>query len=175
MAEAENGMAVPPEQAAAFEMAKQTGAFKNGANWFYWIAGLSVVNSVISLFQGGWGFIFGLGVTQVVDAVASAILEEQGDGAGLIRIIALGASVFVAGFFVLFGWLANQGLGWAFLVGMVLYALDGLLYLLVKDWLSLGFHAFALFSMFNGYTALRKLKVLVPPAGEAQAAPGPDA
>ena len=169
MTEAENGMAVPPEQAAAMEMARQTAVFKGGANWFYWIAGLSVVNSVISLLQGGVGFIFGLGVTQVVDAIGAAIVEEQGDGAGLIRIIVLGASVFVAGFFVLFGWLANQGMGWAFLLGMVLYALDGLLFLLVQDWLSLGFHVFALYAMFKGYTALRQLKTIVPPATDPQA------
>lgn len=169
MTEAQNGMVVPPEQAAAMEMARQTAVFKGGANWFYWIAGLSVVNSVISLLQGGLGFIFGLGVTQIVDAIGAAIVQEQGDGTGLIRIIALGGSVFVAGFFVLFGWRANQGLGWAFLIGMVLYALDGLLFLLVQDWLSLGFHGFALYAMFKGYTALRRLKTIVPPAADPQA------
>jgi len=168
MTEAQNETTVPPEQAAAFEMAKQTAAFKRGANWFYWIAGLSIVNSVISLLQGGVGFIFGLGVTQVVDAIGAAIVQEQGDDTGLIRIIALGASVFVAGFFVLFGWLANQGMGWAFLLGMFLYALDGLLFLWVQDWLSLGFHVFALYCMVSGLTALRKLKLIVPPAEVSQ-------
>lgn len=168
MTEAQNEMAVPPEQSAAMELARQTGAFKGGANWFYWIAGLSVVNSVISLLQGGMGFIFGLGVTQFVDAIGAAIVQEQGDGTGVIRIIALGMSVFVAGFFALFGWLANRGLGWAFLLGMVLYGLDGLLFLLVQDWLSLGFHGFALYSMFNGYTALRRLKTIVPPVADPQ-------
>lgn len=171
MEEAQNGMAVPPEHPAAVEFATHTAAFKNGANWFYWIAGLSVVNSAISLFQGGLGFIFGLGVTQVVDAIAVAILEEQGDGAGLVRIIALGTSVFVAGFFVLFGWLAKQGMGWAFLIGMFLYLLDGLLFLWAQDWLSLAFHGFALYAMFRGYTALRQLKAIVPPAATAQPEP----
>jgi hypothetical protein len=175
MAEAQNEMAASPEQVAALEMARRTAAFKGGANWFYWIAGLSIVNSVISLLQGGLGFIFGLGITQFVDAVGAAIVEERGDGAGLIRIIALGVSVFFAGFFVLFGWLANQGMGWAFLIGMVLYALDGLLYLLVQDWLSLGFHGFALYCMFNGYTALRRLRILVPPAVNPQIGSGPQA
>ena len=130
MTEAQNEMAVPPEQSAAMEMARQTAAFKGGANWFYWIAGLSVANSLISLFQGGWGFIFGLGITQIVDAIAAVILEEQGDAAGLIRIIALGTSVFFSGFFALFGWLTNRGQGWAFILGMTLYLLDGLLMLL---------------------------------------------
>lgn len=58
---------------------------------------------------------------------------------------------------------------------MVLYLLDGLLFLLVQDWLSLGFHGFALYSMFHGYTALRRLKAIVPPAAEPQTTFGPDA
>ncbi len=160
MAEASNSVAT--------DFTQQTMAFKRGANWFYWIAGFSVVNSLVSLLQGGWGFIVGLGITQVVDAIAAAILQEQGDGTGLIRVIALGASVFFAGLFVLFGWLANQGQGWAFISGMVLYLLDGLLFLLVQDWMSLVFHAFALYCMFNGYTALRRLKVMVPPDTDPQ-------
>jgi hypothetical protein len=172
MAEAQNGMTVPPEQSPPVEFAKQAAAFKGGANWFYWIAGLSVVNSLISLFQGGWGFIFGLGITQVIDAIAGAVMEEQAEGGVLIQVIALGASLFFAGIFALFGWLANRGQGWAFLLGMALYLLDGLLFLLVGDWLSLAFHGFALYCMFNGYTALRRLKMVVPPDAEPQAAFG---
>ena len=173
MTEAQNEMTVPPEQSAAMEMARQTAAFKGGANWFYWIAGLSVANSLISLFQGGWGFIFGLGITQIVDAIAAVILEEQGDAAGLIRIIALGTSVFFSGFFALFGWLTNRGQGWAFILGMTLYLLDGLLMLWAQDWMGLAFHGFALYCMFNGYTALRRLKTIVPPAADPQ--PGTEA
>ena len=58
---------------------------------------------------------------------------------------------------------------------MVLYALDGLLFLLVQDWLSLGFHVFALYAMFKGYTALCRLKTIVPPAVDPQAGFGPNA
>jgi hypothetical protein len=42
---------------------------------------------------------------------------------------------------------------------MVLYTLDGMIFLLGPDWLALGFHAFALFCIFNGYRALRRLNV----------------
>jgi len=40
---------------------------KGGASWFVWIAALSVINSVILLSGGTWSFIFGLGITQIVD------------------------------------------------------------------------------------------------------------
>ena len=58
---------------------------------------------------------------------------------------------------VLFGWLARKRMGWAFILGMLLYFVDGLIFLLVQDWLSIGFHAFALFCIFGGYASLKKL------------------
>jgi hypothetical protein len=152
--------------AAAVEFEKQRRTFSSGANWFYWIAGLSIVNSVVSLFQGDWSFIVGLGVTQVIDAIAAAIAEDASGGVGIIRIVALVVSISFAGLFAGFGWLANRGLGWAFLVGMVLYALDGLLFLLVQGWLSLGFHVFALVCIFKGYQSLRLLRQTAPPQPE---------
>ena len=167
MAEAENGFGTP-QGTPTVDVAGQMRALRNGANWFYWIAGLSVVNSLISLFQGTLGFIFGLGVTRIVDVIAAMIVNEGSGPVLLIRIIALGVSMFFAGICVLFGWLANQKQGWAFLVGMVLYALDGLLFLLIQDWWDLAFHGFALFCIFQGYTALRKLKAAVAPAAPPQ-------
>src|SRR5574340_77246 len=50
----------------------------NGANWFYWIAGLSVVNSVIVLFGGAWYFLVGLGATQFVDGFMMGMIEVSG-------------------------------------------------------------------------------------------------
>jgi hypothetical protein len=43
---------------------------------------------------------------------------------------------------------------------MACYVADALIFLLVQDWLSIGFHLFALFFIFGGYTSLKKLKDL---------------
>jgi len=121
---------------------------KAGAGWFYWIAGLSVVNTVSHLAGSSWGFIMALGITQVLDAFAQKL-----GGAGTA--VALGLNVAILGVIVLFGWLANKRYVWAFVVGMVIYGLDGLLFLLLGDWLALGFHALALYFMFKGLQACR--------------------
>ena len=42
--------------------------FRNGVSWFYWIAGLSIVNSLM-IMVADRAFIFGLGITQITDAV----------------------------------------------------------------------------------------------------------
>ena len=124
---------------------------KSGASWFYWIAGLSLINSAVALSGSNWGFILGLGITQVIDAIAKGL-----GSAGVA--VAMVLDVIVAGVFVLFGVFAHRKQSWSFIAGMVLYGLDGLLFLIGRDLPGLGFHAFALFCIFGGYSALRKLQ-----------------
>jgi hypothetical protein len=122
---------------------------KGGASWFYWIAGLSIINSIAALSGSGWGFIVGLGVTQIFDAIAR-------DMAGGAKSVALVLDLLAGGIFILFGVFAHKRHTWSFVVGMILYALDGLLFLLVGDWLGLGFHGFVLFCLFRGLQACRR-------------------
>jgi hypothetical protein len=124
---------------------------KSGAGWFYWIAGLSLINTLVSLTGAQWGFIFGLGITQVFDAIANSA-----GGAG--KIIALALDVIVMGMFVLFGYFASRRRNWAFVLGMLLYGLDGLIFLPFKEYLPFGVHVFALFCIFRGFQASRALK-----------------
>lgn len=134
---------------------------KNGANWFFWIAALSMVNSAILVFGGQWSFIVGLGATQLVDAVVLVVAGELGGAAGIAaKVVALVVDAFIAGVFVFFGYFAHKRHAWAFVVGMALYVLDGLIFVLFSDWLSVGFHAFALFCIFGGFAANRGLAAL---------------
>jgi len=78
----------------------------SGARWFYWVAGLSLVNSIASLAGQQWRFILGLGITQLVDALAT----HSGRG---IAVVAVMDAAIVAGF-VLLGRFAQRGRVWAF-------------------------------------------------------------
>ena len=118
--------------------------FQSGADWFFWIAGLSLINSIILLAGSEWGFIIGLGITQIIDAIGLLIAEEIGIAGKIISFI---FDIIAAGIFVLFGVFARKRYKWAFITGMALYAIDGLIFLLVQDFLSIGFHIFALFFM----------------------------
>ena len=95
----------------------------------------------------------GLGVTSVVDAIAKRV----GSAGSVLDIIING---FVAGVFALLGTFAVKAQKWAFVVGMTLYALDGLLLLRLRDFLSVGFHAYALFAIYRGYTAAKQVRVV---------------
>ena len=130
----------------------------SGAGWFYWIAALSLVNSVILLGGGDRHFVVGLGVTLVADSIAKAVADQNPDVATVAKGIAFGFDLFVAAILCLFGWLSRRPILPIFVVGMVLYLLDGLIYLLVGDWMSVGFHAFVLFGMWSGFSAYREMK-----------------
>ncbi|MGH9601163.1 MAG: hypothetical protein ACRD24_02135 [Terriglobales bacterium] len=136
---------------------------KNGAAWFYWIAGLSLINSIAAFAGSTWGFIFGLAVTQVVDALATSV------GGSVATVAALVIDVFIAGVLVFVGIFARKGHVWAYWLGMVLYALDGLVSLIATYWLGVAFHAFALYSIYQGLSAHRQLSALASSPG-AQAA-----
>jgi hypothetical protein len=135
---------------------------RSGANWFYWIVGLSVVNTLMILNGGGIFFPLGLGATQLVDGFAIALSDPSwmGDTA---TYLGLALDFCLLGLFVLFGWLSRKGNTGAFIVGITLYTLDGLVLALFQDWLSVGFHAFALFFLITGVRANIRLQNLIPP------------
>ena len=122
-----------------------------GAKWFYWIAGLSMINSIVVMTGGNFHFVVGLGITSVVDAVA----KRLGSRGSVLDIVINGC---MAGVFVLFGTFALKMQRWAFVVGMALYAIDGLLLLSVRDILGVAFHAYVLFALYRGFTAAKMVQ-----------------
>ena len=134
---------------------------KAGANWFITVAALSMINSVLSMSGAGIRFIFGLGIADYVDRLA----HQAGQSGFALDLIING---FVAGVFVIFWNFARKGQQWAFLVGMALYALDGLVMLYLRDILAVAFHAYGLYRIYSGMSgipALRAAEASMAPAG----------
>ena len=159
-AERVSPLATPADGALQARVGALLARGKNGAHWFYWVAALSLVNSVIILAGGQIHFVIGLGVTAIVDALATVIAQENPAFGPMLKGIALVFALAAAAIVALFGWLSSKRYTIAMGIGMVLYLLDGALYLLAGDFLSVGFHAFALFCMWNGLHAYRELAAL---------------
>lgn len=115
----------------------------NGANWFYWIAGLSLLNSVIMLVGGHIVFVVGLAVTGIFDQMAMVIAQQTPEAALLAKGAAFAWAVIVALFVAAIGKLAGRRYMPVYAVGMGLYLVDGLLFLVLGAWLSAAFHALA--------------------------------
>ena len=140
------------------EVAEITQRMKRGANNFYWIAALSVINSILSMTGSGTYFVIGLAVTLIADGITIGLSQSLPEAALIVKIVGLVVSVLIAGVFALFGYFAAQGKRWAFLVGMVLYGLDGLIMLAFADWIGVLFHAYFLWGLFGGWRALGELE-----------------
>jgi hypothetical protein len=158
-----------PASAAAQATTEQalTLTAKGGNSWFFWIAGGSVVNSVLAMTNGKISLIVGLGITQIVDAVLADVAAKHAESNMVLQGIGLAISIVIAALFVGFGILGNKKQTWAIILGMVIYAIDALIFLIGQDWLSIGFHGFALFRLYAGLQAtmaLNKIKPATPPA-----------
>lgn len=150
-----------PQATLIAAVLKMQAQHKSGATWFYWIAGLSVINSIVILVGSKWSFIIGLGITQVIDGIAQGVSQQAAaNTAMLIKSMGFLFDLLVAGLFLFFGYFAAKRQTWSYVTGMVLYAFDGLIFLMVMDFLSIGFHIFALVCIYSGLQASIKLRAL---------------
>jgi hypothetical protein len=122
---------------------------RRGAGWFLTIGLLSAVNAILQIFDAKIRFIFGLGITQVVDAAA------HGAQNGTIIVVVVDG-LFILMLLLCSKW-AKTGSQGAFLGGMIAYALDGVLLLIFSMWLDAAVHAYALWMIWQGFTASREL------------------
>jgi len=127
------------------------------ARWFWWIAGLSLVNSVLAVSGADLSFVVGLGITALADAVFAKALP-----------LAVLANVVAIAFYLAIGFFAEREKLWAFYVGLAVYVLDAAIYVLFQDWMSVAFHAFVIYVVFKGAMRLRSL-----PKGTVATTPAP--
>ncbi|HJT28114.1 MAG TPA: hypothetical protein VJ784_11945 [Pyrinomonadaceae bacterium] len=149
-----------------------TQSYRSGVRWFFWIAGLTLVTSLIALFGGGIRFLLSLGLTQFIDAIAAVLAKDLG---GAVQVVALILDIVAAGVFALFGYLAGKRFLWAYILGMVVFLLDGLLSLAFQDVVGVLAHVVVLFFLVRGYLAGREMVSLEKTmAAEAAAAAQPE-
>lgn len=134
-----------------------------GASWYFYIAGLSMVTAVVIAFGGHMHFLVGLSVTEIIATLAV-------NAAVPTKVIGLAIDAIIASVFVVFGLMANRKMGWAFVVGMALYACDTVVFAIFQEWMCVAFHAFALYCLFRGWKALGVLNDLDRRVAAAQAA-----
>jgi hypothetical protein len=147
------------EQALLAQLSRRV---KGGASNFYWIAALSLINTILALVQNDTRFVVGLAVTQFVDGIAYFVGQDLPEARTIVLGIAFVIDLVILGIFVLFGYFAGKGRRWAFLTGLILYGVDTIIMLAFQDWLGFGFHLFFLWGLIGGIRALNQLQKLLP-------------
>ncbi|MEA5077760.1 MAG: hypothetical protein VB013_04245 [Anaerolineaceae bacterium] len=137
---------------------KEDSKFKNAIGWFYWIGGLSFINSILALVKSTFSFIFGLGITQLVDGIAIGATERIQSETKIFYVFSLVISLIFSGLFVLFGYLGNKKKKGAIITGIILYGLDAILCLVLGAYLDGLFHVWALVGLISGLVMLKNKK-----------------
>lgn len=121
---------------------------RRAAYWFFGIGALSIINTFLA--SKGAFFILGLALSQVVDVLVIDITGEQN----------LFFSFLPSLLFILFGVFGLKLQRWAFVVGALVYALDGIIYFYAQEWLAGGIHIFVLYKLYHGYKSLTEYEEL---------------
>jgi hypothetical protein len=125
-----------------------------GPACFYWIAALTLLNSIVVISGRSLHFAIGLGSTAGIDVKA----KELGTIGAVLDLLISGT---IAGIFALLGNLAGKRIRWAFLAGMVLYGIDGLICLAANDILGASLHAYTIFAISRGMTTPKPVPIAV--------------
>jgi len=141
--------AAPVPTAAPVQNQQLTRRRRLSALWFFWVGGLTFVNTLLPFTGQHVRFVIGLGTTQLATGLAGR------SGRGWAPAILL--DLLLIGAFLLLGHFALRGQLWAFAVGIGIYALDGLIFLVARRWVGLAFHVFVLVMMVKGFLTARQL------------------
>ena len=120
---------------------------RRAAYWFYWIAALSLLKVLVAS--------AGLFAIPVVSLAVVVLMQNVAVATGSWALTAVSIA-FLAGFAAL-GYFASTGQRWAFIAGMAVYALDGLLFFSVFSFfalIGLAFHGFVLWRIYGGLSVL---------------------
>ncbi len=132
--------------AAEMEQAAFAKPIRNGGNWFFWVAALSLINTIAVAMESDWGFALGLQLIYIV-----------GEGAGMMgehgRWYALAINLLLAGGFFWSGAAGYSRKYLPYFLGLSLYAGDCFLSLLTLNIFAIGLHFVALYYMGKGLLA----------------------
>lgn len=166
----------PADLARSRTVQRLTRQMLGGANWFFWVAALSMLNSILGLLKIDLSFTLGLWATQLFDAWG---IKVGGPG----PILAMIFDVIAVGLLLVVGLLARQRQGWIFILGVSLYLLDALLLMawavpvlrqgaapeeLRAILLSSAIHLYTLYRMFQGWQACQTIDMLTQAAQKNQ-------
>ena len=123
----------------------------HGANWFFWLAILSAINTLIVYQYQTPNTPIALAITQWLDGTSAGLNPTMSNKSLIINLLIAGA---LAGF----GLLARRGSDLAFVLGIFLYVVDAMLAIGLRDVFGFGVHLIGVFFLFKGLLASRHVR-----------------
>jgi hypothetical protein len=122
----------------------------HGADWFFWLAILSLINTLLVFYYNLPNTPIALGITQWLDGTNAfgASMSTQ----------SLGLNILIAGVLAMFGLMARRGSDLAFVVGIFLYVIDAMMIIGQREFWGFGVHLIGLFFLVKGLLASRHIR-----------------
>jgi hypothetical protein len=111
-----------------------------------------MLNSIVVISGRSLRFAIGLGITAGIDVKA----KELGTVGAVLDLL---ISVTIAAIFVVLGSLAGKRIRWAYLAGIALYGVDGIICLAAGDILGAVLHAYTIFAISRGVAGPKQAPV----------------
>lgn len=132
----------------------------DGPGTFYYIAGISLLNSILIVFK--ISFYGSLGITTLISGIGLYLAGYNGGTMSfIINGIAFAINAVIAGIVAGFGYLSGKGHAWAYVVGMITYTVDALIMLWIGDWIEVLIHIYVLYLLWKGWSNLRKINATI--------------
>lgn len=123
----------------------------HGADWFFWIAVISLINSLIVYYYQTPNTPLALGISRWLDGTTSGFNASMSMG-GLLT------NILIALVLAMFGLMARRGSDTTFVLGIFLYVIDSFLVIGLRDFFGFGVHLIALFFLVKGLLASRHIR-----------------
>lgn len=139
------------------EKAQHFSNFKSGVTWFFWLAAISVVNLIIRFTnpENTTRFAIGFSISKYLEENPVALFGNVAP-----KTVALVLSILLIGLIVLLGFVAYKRNKLAYIVGLVLYALDIIPAAMIGDLYAVIFHVIVVGFLVWGLIHLIKLEKL---------------
>lgn len=127
-----------------------------GAHWFYWLAAASVANSLLVYFLHLPNSMVAFGITQWIDGTRGGLTAE-----GVVppmHLTALAINILIAAGFAVFGYFSEKRNDNLFAFGILLYTIDAMLVIGLRDFFGFSFHLVGLYFLTRGLLASRHLR-----------------
>lgn len=139
---------------------KLLGRIMSALTWFKWVAALTVVNALMSVFDIDMSLAFGLTSVSYVHAILLSVHDTTKLSINDAVIVVVFAAIS-AGIIYGLGRAAGAGRIWPIVLALVLYSGDTLLTLFAQMWIGLACHAYVTYRFVDAIIANIKLARLL--------------
>jgi len=124
-------------------------------NWFMVIGIVSILNSILILTKTNLRLVFGLGFTQVFDGYFY-------NASSIYRVLGVFISVLFSSIFFIFWYYAKLKRDWAYIIGLIIYSSDLLIFIHYKQLVGMSFHLCMILFIILGYSRFIRTRKKMP-------------